>query len=391
VLATIATYYKDASSPTPLQLQLLDRVQDLLKVIIENKLADQKLRISNERYLLATRATNDAIWDYDLPTNSLFYGEGFSTLFGYKPNSHALPLDNWGSMVHPDERGNVTKSFQDFIESRTHEIWEMEYRYKRADGRYVIVNDRAFLIFNQEGKVVRIVGSLQDVTEKRKLEKQLLKQELDRQKSVAQAVVDAQEKERAEIGKELHDNVNQILSTAKLYLELARNDEKERLALINRSAENIYDAINEIRAISRSLVPPSIGDLGIVESIRDLMESVKATRKLHAEFYYSDGIEAIVNEKQQLMLFRIIQEQVNNVLKHAEATNLIIELMVEGSIVDLTISDNGKGFDKTNKQKRGVGLANIASRTELFNGTVNLITAPGKGCTLNIHIPIINE
>jgi signal transduction histidine kinase len=139
------------------------------------------------------------------------------------------------------------------------------------------------------------------------------------------------------------------------------------------------------------LVPPSIGDLGIVESIRDLMESVKATRKLHVEFYYSDGIEAIINEKQQLMLFRIIQEQVNNVLKHAEATNLIIELMVEGSIVDLTISDNGKGFDKSNKLKRGVGLTNIASRTELFNGTVNLITAPGKGCTLNIHIPIINE
>ena len=100
----------------------------------------------------------------------------------------------------------------------------------------------------------------------------------------------------------------------------------------------------------------------------------------------------LINEKQQLMLFRIIQEQVNNVLKHSEASNLIIELMIDGSIVDLTISDDGKGFEKDNiKMKRGVGLNNIASRTELFNGEVNLITAPGKGCTLNIHIPISNS
>jgi len=219
----------------------------------------------------------------------------------------------------------------------------------------------------------------------------VLKQELDRQKLVAQAVVDAQEKERAEIGKELHDNVNQILSTAKLYLELARSDEHERLNLISRSAENIFNAINEIRAISRSLVPPSIGDLGIIESINDLMESVRATRKLHVEFYYTPGIEILINEKQQLMLFRIIQEQVNNVLKHAEASNLIIELMIDGNVVDLTISDNGKGFDKDNIRKRSVGLSNIASRAELFNGEINLITAPGKGCTLNIHIPITDQ
>ncbi|RYZ19632.1 MAG: sensor histidine kinase [Sphingobacteriales bacterium] len=232
---------------------------------------------------------------------------------------------------------------------------------------------------------------MQDITEKKNLERQVLKQELDKQKMVAQAVVDAQEKERAEIGKELHDNVNQILSTAKLYLELARSDEDQRLNLIKRSADNIFDAINEIRAISRSLVPPSIGDLGILVSIQDLIENIRATKKLHVEFYHSEGIEAAINEKQQLMLFRIIQEQVNNVLKHAEAVNLIIELMVDGPIVDLTISDDGKGFDKeNNKNKRGVGLNNIASRTELFNGKVNLITSPGKGCTLNIHIPITN-
>jgi PAS domain S-box-containing protein len=392
VLATIATYYRHAASPTQMQLQILDRVQNLLKVIIENKKADSRIRISNERYLLATRATNDAIWDYNVFSDTVYHGEGYANIFGHRSVKVSQPLSEWTSRIHVDDRERVESSFYDFLQSGTHKHWETEYRFEKADGDYAVVYDRGFLIFNQEGRVVRIIGSMQDITERKQLEKQVLKQELDRQKLVAQAVVDAQEKERAEIGKELHDNVNQILSTAKLYLELARSDEKERLNLISRSTENIFNAINEIRAISRSLVPPSIGDLGIIESINDLMENVRATKRLNAEFYYTAGIESLINEKQQLMLFRIIQEQVNNVLRHAEATNLIIELMVDASIVDLTISDNGKGFDKANnKLKRGVGLANIASRTELFNGEVNLITAPGKGCTLNIHIPITNE
>jgi len=102
-----------------------------------------------------------------------------------------------------------------------------EYRFKKADGRYALVSDKGFLVFGKEGRLIRMVGSMQDITEKREMEKRLLKQELNKQKIIAQAMVDAQEKERAEIGKELHDNINQILSTTKLYLELAKNDNKE--------------------------------------------------------------------------------------------------------------------------------------------------------------------
>lgn len=223
------------------------------------------------------------------------------------------------------------------------------------------------------------------------MEKKLLRQELNKQKLVAQAVVDAQEKERSLIGKELHDNINQILSTAKLYLEVARNDEKERISLIDMSTQGISDAINEIRTISRSLVPSSIGDLGLVESIQDLVESIKLTRKLNVEFYYHPGIDDLMTEQQKLMIFRIAQEQVNNVMKHAQAKNLIIELFAEDNVINISISDDGKGFDPEQvRHKKGVGLFNITSRAELFNGKVSINSAPGKGCTLNINIPISN-
>jgi PAS domain S-box-containing protein len=391
VIATIATYFKYPAAPTSLQLEFFERVSNLLRVIIENKKAEARIRMSNERYLLATRATNDAIWDWDFLSDTLLRGDGYFNLFGYRTGTISKPLREWGICIHPDDREAVVSNIQRFIGEGRNQLWEAEYRFKKADGQYALVYDRGFLIYNQDGQICRMVGSMQDITEKKQLEKQILKQELDKHKIVAQAIVDAQEKERAEIGKELHDNVNQILSTAKLYLELAKSDDKERINLIKRSTENIYNAINEIRAISRSLVPPSISDLGVIVSINDLIEDVRATKKLHAEFYYSENIEEIVNEKQQLMIFRIIQEQVNNVLKHSGASNLIIELMIDGSLIDLTISDNGKGFVNDNiTSKKGVGLSNITSRTELFNGKVNLITSPGKGCMLNIHIPITN-
>ena len=392
VLATIAVYHRYPASPDQKDLDLFERVSSLLRVIIENKNAESKIRLSNERYLLVTKATNDAIWDWDVNTNTLYWGEGIYTLFGFNPGYLDEP-DFWENCIHPEDRDRVVNGLDEFLKNNTSQTWEDEYRFIKPNGEYALVYDRGFLIFDHSGKVTRMVGSMQDITDKKELERKLLKQEVDKQKLIAQAVVNAQEKERAEIGKELHDNVNQILSTAKLYLELAQTDDDSRLELINRSTNNISDAINEIRTISRSLVPPSVGDLGLVDSVQDLVENIKATRRLHVEFYYSGSIDSLLDEKRKLMLFRIIQEQVNNVLKHASAKNLVIELIAdrEGHVIDLTISDDGNGFEPDKvRSKKGVGLSNIASRAQLFNGSVNIVTALGQGCKLKINVPISN-
>ena len=183
--------------------------------------------------------------------------------------------------------------------------------------------------------------------------------------------------------------MNHILSTARVFLDLARNDENERLNLIERSALNISNAVSEIRRISRSLVPASLSDLGLILSIEDLVDSIQIAKAIKVEFYHSGDVEKSISEKGKLMLFRIIQEQVTNVLKHADATQMVIELIVDCSAISLSITDNGKGFDiEKVKTKKGVGLHNIANRTELFNGKMNMVTSPGNGCKLNIIIPL---
>lgn len=239
----------------------------------------------------------------------------------------------------------------------------------------------------------RLANLVAMIIESRKAEDRLLKQELNKQKLIAQAMVDAQEKERAEIGKELHDNINQILSTTKLYLELAKNDHKERLNLINRSAGNIHNAIHEIRNISRNLVPTSIGDLGLQDSIADLVQSLRTTKAINVEFYPAGNFDEKISSKLKLMLFRIIQEQINNVLRHSDAKNLIIELMLEDAdnCIELSITDDGKGFDPGHAGKKGLGLSNIMSRADLFGGKVTIQSAPGSGCKLRVQVPNIQS
>jgi PAS domain S-box-containing protein len=236
----------------------------------------------------------------------------------------------------------------------------------------------------------RVANLVTIIIESKKTEEKLLQLELNKQKLLAQAMIDAQEKERAEIGKELHDNINQILSTTKLYLELAKSDDKERLSLINRSAGNIHNAIREIRNISRSLVPSSIGDLGLMDSLVDLVESVQVTRTIQVNFRSVGNFDERLSDKTKLMIFRIIQEQVNNVLRHSGARNLLIELTLEETTgrMELNMTDDGKGFNPEKVRKKGLGLSNIRSRADLFGGKVTIQSAPGHGCKLRVQVPI---
>jgi len=391
VLATFAIYYNYPKSPSDVELNLLERAVELIKIIIENKRAEEKIRLVNERFLLATKATNDAIWDWDIKSDISIWSEGFYTMFGIKLEKRAKDKNLWSVRVHEDDKQRVIKGLEKFIEKKEKGVWRDEYRFRKANGKFALIADRGYLICDNEGNVVRMVGSMQDITEKKEMEKKLLLQELNKQKQIMQAVVEAQEKERAEIGKELHDNVNQILSTTKLNLESLKNRNEDWENLISRSVKNINHAINELRNISRSLVPSSIGDLGLIDSIHDLIENIKALNVVHVEFYPIGQLEDKISTQQKLMLFRIVQEQVNNVLKHSLANNLIIELILIDNRIELNISDDGKGFDPSKiKHKKGLGLSNIINRVGLFDGRVSIVSAKGQGCKLSVQVPIHN-
>ncbi|HVU57914.1 MAG TPA: PAS domain S-box protein [Puia sp.] len=232
-----------------------------------------------------------------------------------------------------------------------------------------------------------VLAVANDVTERIVLENELNEQQMTRQRQITEAVILAQEKERTEIGKELHDNVNQILGASNLYVNTAMTDEEMRQELLERSTELISRAINEIRKISKSLITPGLREIGLLESIEDITEDMKVAKGIQIQLDIHNIVEAEVDEQRKLTLFRIIQEQLNNIMKHAKATEVLIRLSIEGEDIVLTVVDNGIGFD-ISRHRKGVGITNIISRTELFKGKVDIQSKPGDGCVLTVRVPM---
>jgi signal transduction histidine kinase len=134
-------------------------------------------------------------------------------------------------------------------------------------------------------------------------------------------------------------------------------------------------------------VPPSLGDLGLVESVNELVESIRYTQLLQVDFDHFSFTEEKIPENGQLMLYRIVQEGLNNIVKHAGARKATVVIQNNSRFLLLEIKDDGAGFDGQ-KIRKGLGLTNIKNRAELFGGKVKISATPGKGCTLKVSIPL---
>jgi signal transduction histidine kinase len=172
-----------------------------------------------------------------------------------------------------------------------------------------------------------------------------------------------------------------------LYIELAKTDEEDRNMLLQKSVGYIVTVIEEIRDISKHLAIPRLNVMGLAESIKILVEDVMRINPVHIQFRERGIDPAELNEALQLDIFRIVQEQLNNILKHAKASQAEIQLTKTNDTVELVISDNGEGCDITTN-KKGVGIMNIMSRADLYQGTVSIMSHPGEGFVLKVGFPV---
>jgi PAS domain S-box-containing protein len=205
---------------------------------------------------------------------------------------------------------------------------------------------------------------------------------------ITDSITRAQQEERERISHELHDNVNQILTTANLYLRLPE-EEYYRSEDIRKKVSDLTEcAIEEIRQLSRGLVSPHFNEVGLIGHITRLVDDIRHAAPYHIQFTHDNrsDIELLERER-KLALFRILQEQLKNIILHARASQVRISLHCLETHVRLSIGDDGQGFDaKTTPQ--GLGLSHIFERAQRYQGEVTLETAPGKGCLLTVEMPI---
>ncbi|MBD0351476.1 MAG: PAS domain-containing protein [Flavisolibacter sp.] len=389
-IGSLVVFRKKEVEPVQDERVLIERIQNIIRILLESHLAVEQIKIANERFDCMMKATHDMIWDWNMETNVFYRNkEGVRKVFGLEDDSSIQDIEKWLTHIHPQDYPRVKHIFDKLLNAPDQDTFEVEYRFKRDDGTYSHVYDRGIIIRNKENKPVRMIGAAQDVTTRKKLEQQLLAKKLDRQRAINKATIETQEQERSEIGKELHDNVNQILTTTKLYLELAGNNPELKDELIRKSNQNIVHVINEIRHLSRSLMNPSIDDLGLIDTVKDLTENINITRKLHVAFKGSSTVEALLSSNEKLMLYRIIQESLNNIIRHAQAKSARIHLNRNEDRLMLTIQDDGKGFNPETT-KKGAGLKNIQNRVYLIGGSLKIVSSRNKGCRIDIEIPIKN-
>jgi signal transduction histidine kinase len=178
-----------------------------------------------------------------------------------------------------------------------------------------------------------------------------------------------------------------LLSVVKLYLGVAKTEKTFNEEIIERSYLHLEEAMHDIRKLSHTLVAPSLGHDGLKEALEDLADSVQEPNKLTVQLLIDEDYDALeVDKNKELMLYRIAQEQLNNILKYAKASEITIRLKQQGENLILFIHDNGVGFD-INQQGNGIGLKNINSRVNFYSGKMHLSSAPGEGCTLEVSIP----
>lgn len=246
---------------------------------------------------------------------------------------------------------------------------------------------RVIPIRNEFGGPVRILGIANDITEKVNLQKKLDAERELRSRHITSAAIRGQESERAKVSQELHDNVNQMLTTVKLYIELCIDQKIDPAIILPKCAAYLNNTINEIRSLSKQLSAPSIGRMNFKETLADLIETVRSAGQLEVTIEFGALPFVEMERELHLTLYRIAQEQLTNIMKYAQAKQVIVSLKLEGPRLHFTISDDGVGFDSTEKRE-GIGITNMQSRVEILDGRFRIVSRPGKGTKLEVEIPV---
>jgi PAS domain S-box-containing protein len=234
------------------------------------------------------------------------------------------------------------------------------------------------------GKAARM-ATMNDISEKEELRNRL-QQGKKGTEAKMEAAYTAREEERVHIGKELHDNINQVLTSTKLYLEVAAGNPDMKDEMIRLSRENVSMAIKKIRTLSKCLITPT-EEFNLLQSLEELINSYLLSQSFEIDLSGTGNIEELPADL-KITVFRIIQEALNNISKHAEATTVSVDISYTNSLT-ISIIDNGKGFDPGTKTL-GAGLQNIRNRVQFYNGKLEIGSSQNHGCRFFVQLPVID-
>jgi len=345
----------------------------------EHEQAAQVVRESEERFRLVANTAPVMIWMAGTDRLCTYVNQPWLE-FTDRPLEAELG-NGWVKSVHPEDLKGCMDAYTQAFDRR--ESFQMEYRLRRHDGQYRWLSDIGVPRFNPDHSFAGYIGTCTDVTERKLAEESLA--------DIGRKLIEAHEEERTWIARELHDDVNQRI--ALLAVELNRwNQQLPPSAVefhdhIHHASLRLSEIAKDIQALSHRLHSSKLEYLGIVAAAKSFCKELSEQQKADIDFSHTN-IPRSVPKEISLCLFRVLQETLQNAVKHSGVRHFRVELRGTEGEIQLTVSDLGVGFDQQDAiHRRGLGLISMRERMQLVSGEISIKSQPGSGTTIHARVP----
>ncbi len=342
----------------------------------------------NMRLALVTKQSSDAIMIHDLTGNISFWNPAAEQLFGYKPDQ--IVGRSATLLTPPGLEAEVAENLQTIGSRRV--VDNVDTTRLTHDGRLVnVALSAAPLVDPATGEVIGEICSMRDITERKHAQE--TERELEQNRRLTQLIQTRLEEERRSIARELHDELGQCVTAIKTIGVAIANRTAEAAPEIHRSAQTIVQVAGHIydvvHGIIRQLRPSALDHLGLQEAIEDVVKSWSGRHpEIACDLKLSRDLGDL-GEAVNITIYRLIQECLTNLIRHAEATAAAVEVSRSGAVVRVSVSDNGKGLgERTESESARFGLMGMRERVQALNGEFHLESKPGQGLRVTALIPI---
>jgi len=381
-LGMISTHWHTPHTPTEDDFRLFDVLARQVADLIERRRAECAMRESEERFRLMANTAPVTIWMDNPEGRCTYINQTWLDLTGQ--SFEAALGEGWTSVVHPDDIEQCANIRSRAFDRR--EPFQIEFRIKRHDGELRWIIGRGVPRYNADGSFAGYIGSAMDVTEKRLAEEALA--------TMNQRLIDAQEEERGRIARELHDDIAQRLALVTINLRVlaqaSADSAMECARKIEETRVEVANLAKDVQSLSHRLHPATLDYLGIAAAAaalcREMSSHTGVEISLRADRTPRDLPRRIV-----VCLYRVLQEALQNAIKHSGARKIDVWLRCSDASMELTVSDGGDGFDLESANGRGLGLVSMRERLKAVHGRLVINSEPARGTTIQACVPLLQD
>jgi PAS domain S-box-containing protein len=348
--------------------------------ITERKRSEDALRESEERFRLAAQAAKMYAYEWDVQTDTVVRSKEYVDVLGFSHQEKARTRQQILAAVHPDDRALFIGSVDRLTPQNS--TSQASYRRLRPDGSVIWLEKSAKGFFDEQGKLLRMIGMVANITERKLAEEALA--------SVSRRLIDAQEQERSRIARELHDDIGQRLAILAINLTQMQLRPPNSSDLPSRMGELLKltsEIAADIQSLSHELHSSRLEFLGIVAAVRGFCREFGEQHKVEIDCKIHD-LPVPLSPDISLCFFRVLQEALHNSTKHSGVRHFEVELWGTPDEIHLTVGDSGAGFDTdAAKARQGLGLISMEERLKLLNGTLSIESQLQSGTTIHARVP----